>query len=650
MQSIVIGTAGHIDHGKTSLVKAMTGIDTDRLKEEKARGITIELGFAHLDLGDGQKASIVDVPGHERFIKNMVAGTSGIDLVMMVVAADEGIMPQTREHLDICHLLGIDKGLVALTKIDMVSDPEWLDLVKQEMKAELAGTFLEDSPVVEVSSKTGAGLENLTAALKVLAQDVGKRLVDAPAFLAIDRVFTMKGFGTVTTGTLVAGVLQVEDPVDVLPDPRQRLRGMKIRGLQVHGLATQRAEAGQRLAVNLSGVDKSALSRGQVMVQKNTLDTGYEFEGSLELVRGAKALRSRSKAIFHVGTAKSNVAIKLLDVDTLATGAKAYARFRCEEPLAASPGQRYILRGFAPIAGRGTTLGGGKILAILPPRRRHKEREARVAELTTLEHGTDAERLKILLDLADVEGANLASLSMFSGLGRKTVAREMDKLMAQGQALKYDRDQGRYVAHATLDRLQKDGTEILTAFHQENPLLPGMQLEPVRAKLAHSLNPKLFKLLIDRQSKASLWLQEGETLRLTSHRIQLDASKSELEQSIDRQYQKTALTPPKLAELAKTVDHPEAGVLEIIRHLTRTGSLTHITQDMYVNTDALDQLRQQLIAHLRSQAEITTQEFKAMVGASRKHVIPLAEFFDQEKTTIRKGQARVLRRRDRELS
>ncbi|MBW1810068.1 MAG: selenocysteine-specific translation elongation factor [Deltaproteobacteria bacterium] len=644
MRSIVIGTAGHIDHGKTSLVKALTGTDTDRLKEEKSRGITIELGFAHLDLGEGLRAGIVDVPGHERFIKNMVAGTSGIDLVLMVIAADEGVMPQTREHLDICNLLGIEHGVVVLTKTDMVDDAEWLTLVEEELRNELTQTFLENSPIVRVSSKTGEGIDKLIEVLGQAALKIEQRSSDAPAYLAIDRAFSMKGFGTVITGTLVAGIFRIEDAVDILPDPKKRARNLKIRGLQVHGLDQLQVQAGQRLAVNLAGVERSILSRGQVLVQANTLEAGHEFEGSLQLVKGAKPIRIRTRAIFHAGTARTEARVDLIGSQVLEPGGQAYARFLCSDPVAALPGQQFILRGFTPIKKRGTTLGGGKIMTILPPRRRRKERDLLIKELETLKHGKLDEHLVILLEHASTAGLNIPGLSMRSGVGTKTVGRELDKLMATKQVIKYDREKGRYLAAIVLSNLAKKAQVLLTTFHEQNSMLPGMPLEQLRTTLSKDLEQRLFKLLIDSQVRAQALVQQGDVIRLASHRVLLDEAKSKIEQAVRNIYEETGFAPLRVTQIAERVKQPDAEVLDLVHHLTRTGFITHVSGDMYVPTAALDKLRRRLIDHLSEHKEISTQDFKSMVGASRKHVIPLAEFFDQEKTTIRRGQIRILRK------
>jgi len=644
MQTVVIGTAGHIDHGKTALVKALTGTDTDRLKEEKNRGITIELGFAHLDLQDGLRASIVDVPGHERFIKSMVAGTTGIDMVLMVVAADEGIMPQTREHLDICNLLDVEHGVVALTKIDLVEDPEWLGMVTEELRAELQGTFLEDCPVVQVSGRTGEGIEQLKNVLIETAGGIEARSADAPTFLGIDRAFIMHGFGTVVTGTLVSGSLNVDDNVDVLPDPAGKLAGLKVRGLQVHNSGETKVSPGQRVAVNLSGTERSMLARGLALVHAQTLLAGRDFECTLRLVPGAKPMGPRAAAVFHAGTAKSNARLRLIGTATLRPGETAYVSVHCEHPLAAFPGHRFILRGFSNIPGRGTTLGGGRILSILAPRRR-KDKSRWLSDLEVLKSGTADERIVVLLRQAGPQGMNSRILRMRSGLGTRSLDRELNKLMAEKKVKKFDRERGSFIEASVLVDLRTQTEQLLEAFHAANPLLPGMPAEELRGRLADGLNPRLFRLLLDELTGSEMAVQDSEVVRLSRHRVRLDESGAELEKSVRRVYQDTGLAPPRLSEVARKVDRPPPEVAELVQHLSRTGLLAHISGDMYVFSETLDDLRGRLVTYLKENGQITTQEFKGMVGASRKHVIPLAEFFDREKTTLRVGEKRVLRKK-----
>jgi len=535
---------------------------------------------------------------------------------------------------------------VALTKVDLVDDPDWVDMVTEDLRAEFKGTFLQDCPIVHVSGKTKEGIEELKSILGEAADAIEARSADAPAFLGIDRAFIMHGFGTVVTGTLVSGSLSVDDSVDVLPDATGKLAGLKVRGLQVHNREETRVSPGQRVAVNLSGTERSMLARGLALVHNQTLSAGRDFECTLRLVPGAKPLGPRAAAVFHAGTAKSNARLRLIGADSLRPGESAYVHVHCQQPLAAFPGHRYILRGFSAIAGRGTTLGGGRILSILAPRRRRKDQSQWLSDLEVLQGGTPGERLAVLLRQAGASGLDTDDLRMRSGLGTRSLDRELGKLMAGQKVKKFDRERGGYIEHGVLAGLRSQTEHLLEAFHRKNPLLPGMPAEELRRRLAEDLDPRLFKLLLDDLSAGGTGLQEGEVVRLSRHRVQLDESGAELEKSVRKVYQDAGLAPPRLEEVAGKLDRPLPKVTELVRHLARTGSLAHISGDMYVLKETLDHLRERLVAYLKENNQITTQDFKKMVGASRKHVIPLAEFFDREKTTLRVGEKRVLRKKD----
>ncbi|MBN2496200.1 MAG: selenocysteine-specific translation elongation factor [Deltaproteobacteria bacterium] len=645
MQTFVIGTAGHIDHGKTALVKALTGTDTDRLQEEQARGITIDLGFAFLQLDDDLRASIVDVPGHERFVKNMVAGTGGIDMVLLCVAADEGVMPQTREHLDICKLLGVKRGVVALTKYDMV-ESEWIELVREDLGNELEGSFLEDSPVVRVSSKTGQGLDELKDVLRQQARGIEQHPSDGLTFLAVDRAFSMHGFGSVVTGTLVSGRLRLDDEVDLLPDPAAHLRSLKVRGLQSHGQDLQEALPGQRLAVNLAGTERQLLQRGQVLVQAGSLDPSSLLECTLQLLDGARPLKTRSELLFHSGTSRTSASLQLASPDkVLSSGETGYVRVRLAEPLAVLPGQHYILRGFNAIPGRGTTLAGGRILLNFPPARRGRDRAQWRAELERLASGSLPERLEAVLLHARADGLDLRELAMRCGASARAVERALTPLLQSRQVYKFDRERGRYLSADVLDALVQRSIELLSDYHRSNPLRPGMPSEQLRSSLIPNPSPRLFRLLLGELARREAAVQAGEVTRLCAHRVQLDEDRTSDEAAIGALYEQAALTPPRLAEVVAKLDRPQAAVKELIEFMVRSGALVHVSGDMYVSSQAVEELERRLVEYLEKHESISTQTFKGMVGASRKHVIPLAEYFDRRKVTMRVGEQRVLRRR-----
>ncbi|HLM47462.1 MAG TPA: selenocysteine-specific translation elongation factor, partial [Myxococcaceae bacterium] len=456
---MIIGTAGHIDHGKTSLVKALTGIDTDRLKEEKRRGITLELGFAHLQLDDGTLAGVVDVPGHERFVKAMAAGAGGVDLAVLVVASDEGVMPQTREHLDICRLLGVKAGVIALTKSDLLAElgAEWRALVEADLASLVAGTFLEGAPVVPVSSRTGAGLPELRAALTRAAKNLPSRPSEGPAFLPVDRAFTIKGFGTVVTGTLLSGTFAVEDAVSLLPGLPGPLR---VRGLQMHGEAAQKVTAGQRTAVNLTGVEPEAIARGMVLVKAGEVPETRMLDVELSLLPAAEtALPRRRKLLLHLGTAQVEATVALLDLEKLEPGETALAQLRLSEPMAALPGQRFILRGSKVLPGRGATVAGGRVLSITPPRRRKGGAEV-VAPLLEADPGG---QVAWLLRQSGYRGLTPQELFARSALAPKVLSRALELLGARGTALLVDKERRLYVSGEVFEGLQARALALLAA-------------------------------------------------------------------------------------------------------------------------------------------------------------------------------------------
>src|SRR5512137_2103429 len=434
MQRVVIGTAGHVDHGKTALVKALTGIDTDRLGEEQRRGITIELGFAHLALPGGGVAGVVDVPGHERFVRSMAAGAGGIDLVVLVVAADEGVMPQTREHLDICRLLGVERGLVAVTKSDLLPalGADWLPLLLAELKGAVAGTFLEEAPVIPCSTVSGEGLAALREALGRLAATVSPRPADGPLLLPIDRAFTLKGFGTVVTGTILSGAVAEGDQVALQPSPPGR-EPLRVRTLQVHGAQVKQALAGQRTAVNLPGLEAGEISRGQALTRAGVVPASSLLDAEVTLLAAApRALRHRARLLLHVGTAQVQATVSLQDRGELAPGATALAQLRLAEPVAALPGQRFILRGFAKLDGRGARLAGGRILSIAAPRRRRGRPES-LAQLALLAGSSIDARVAAVLAMAGPAGLSTGPLAGRTALSARALDEALVRLSARGE-------------------------------------------------------------------------------------------------------------------------------------------------------------------------------------------------------------------------
>ncbi|HYX90883.1 MAG TPA: selenocysteine-specific translation elongation factor, partial [Myxococcaceae bacterium] len=507
---MIVGTAGHIDHGKTSLVKALTGIDTDRLEEEKRRGITIELGFAHLALDDGTVAGVVDVPGHERFVKAMAAGAGGVDLAVLVVAADEGVMPQTREHLDICRLLGVRRGVIAINKCDLLTElgEEWLELLRADLETLVAGTFLEGAKTIPVSAKTGEGLAALRAELTRLAKELPERPSEGPAFLPIDRAFTIKGFGTVLTGTLLSGHLSVEDAVSLLPGVPGPLR---IRGLQIHGKPAQTVAAGQRTAVNVAGIESDHVARGMVLTRHDELPPTRMLDVEVTLLPGAEApLPSRRRLLLHLGTAQAECIVALLDQPELRPGESALAQLRLAAPIAALPGQRFILRGSKPLPGRGATVAGGRILALATARRRRGASEL----LQPLLEGDVETRVEWLLRQAGYRGLTSKELYGRSGVAPKTLDRALQILSTRGAALLVDRERRLYLSGEVFRGMTARTLAMLEAFHAREPMKEGMSKEELRQRLSHELEPRIFARLVQGLLESRRVKSSGDLLHL----------------------------------------------------------------------------------------------------------------------------------------
>ncbi len=610
MRNIIAGTAGHIDHGKTALVRALTGIDTDRLEEEKRRGISIDIGFAHLDLAPDVRIGFVDVPGHERFVKNMLAGAGGIDLVLLVIGADESIKPQTREHFDICRLLGIRKGMVVLTKADLV-EPDILGLVRLEAEEFVAGSFLEGAPIVAVSSVTGVGLDELRARLLELARVVPPKDVSRHLRLPIDRAFSMHGFGTVVTGTLVSGQVEREQEVELHP---AGLR-LRVRGIQVHGENAERAEAGQRTALNVTGIDAAAVARGMVLTAPGLFRPVDRFDCRLDLLASAKPLKHRAPVHFHIGTAEVEAEVRRLDsTEPVKPGTTACVRIVLREPVLALPGDRFIVRMFSPVV----TIGGGVVIDIEPPRADSADR------LQKLESGSVEERVKLLVREARY-GLGLPELVARTGL----LAAELEPFAAIRQPQIWFVDDDRAAGLRT-----RIGAA-LGEFHDRNPLAEGMPKEALRAAVMPQAPPFLLDVLIG----GDIVLHE-EVVRLASHRVVLKQDEERASGAIERLFRDAGLKAPPVAEaLAKSGIEPSRA-RAVLQILLRNGTLVRIAEDLVFHRSAIDALREQLEA--RKGQRISVPEFKDLAGISRKYAIPLLEYLDRIRITRREGDFRVV--------
>jgi selenocysteine-specific elongation factor len=631
MRHVVVGTAGHIDHGKTSLVKALTGTDTDRLPEEKARGITIDLGFAFLEEPDGLVIEIVDVPGHERFVKNMLAGAGGIDLALLVVAADEGVMPQTREHLAICQLLRIKSGLVVLSKADL-AEPEWIDLVREDVRRALAPTFLAGCPIVAASVKTGTGLPELRAALADLARAVPAKDPDRTARLPIDRVFTVKGFGTVVTGTLVAGRFAVDEKVEVYPRGLQS----KVRGLQVHGHAVPQASAGQRTAVNLQGVERAAIERGDVLAPAGTLVPTLLLDGTLELLEDApRPVKTRDRVRFHVGTQEVMARVLPVDRSELAPGGSGQARFRLEAPVVALPGDRFVVRSYSPIV----TIGGGSVLDIAPPRFKRRG-PALAAHLALLAAGEPPAVLEEHLKQAGVAGARVADLRARTPFGPSRLRQLLDGLQHEGRVLAVDREW--YLHRDASDRLRSQTLALLEAFHVENPLRAGISREELRSRVGNA-QERVFTQLLTALEAEGVVKSERDQVRLGSHAIRLSPDQERVVKGLEADFRAAGAAPPSPEEALGRLGVKGTEKHELFQVLVADRTLLRVKESLFFHADALRTVQEQLVALLRQKKEIGPADFKDLFGISRKYAIPLMEYFDTQRVTVRIGERRVLR-------
>ena len=618
MKNIIAGTAGHIDHGKTALVRALTGIDTDRLKEEKQRGISIDLGFAHLQLSQNLRLAFIDVPGHERFIKNMLAGVGGIDFVLFVIAADESIKPQTREHFDICMLLGIQKGIVVLTKADL-AEPDLLGLVRLEVEEFVSGSFLESAPVVAVSSTTGQGLDELRAEITKLAAAVAEKDSSRYLRLPIDRAFSMRGFGAVVTGTLISGSLALEQEVELFPSSRP----VRVRGIQVHGQTVERATAGQRTALNLAGVELSELARGMMLAESGRFRTTTQIDCAFDLLPSAKPLKHRAPVHFHAGTAEVEAEVRRLKgTEPFKPGTRDYIRLLLREPLVLLPGDRFIVRMFSPVV----TIGGGVVVDTAAPRRGAVER------LRILEKATPPEKIA-LLAAESRYGLGMAELVARTGW----LETEIAAVAARAQLIVLHSPHF-WVLDATWAAKQLDAIhEHLKQFHRRNPLLAGVSKQELRSKQMPGAPPWLLDALLERSKTLAL---DGETIRLASHKIAFKQDEEQAAHKIETAFQSAGLAVPGLQEVLAKSGVEASRARSLLQLLLKDKRLVRVSDELVFHSTAMQSLRA-LLAQKKGQ-RFAVPEFKEWTGISRKYAIPLLEFLDRERITRREGDARVV--------
>jgi selenocysteine-specific elongation factor len=633
---IIVGTAGHIDHGKTALVRALTGTDADRLPEEKERGITIDIGFAELDMGDAH-FGFVDVPGHERFVKNMLAGASGIDLVMLVIAADEGVMPQTREHFEICRLLALTQGIVVLTKSDLVDD-ETLELAKLEAAELVAGSFLEDAPVVAVSSVKGAGINELKTRLSDCAAGVSVRNRDRVTFLPIDRSFTVKGFGAVVTGTLASGGITEGSELELLPEGRR----VRVRGVQTHGRSVESAVSGQRTAVNLGGIDHGELSRGMVLSKPGVLRPTQIFDSHLEILGDASwPLRSRQRVRLHIGTAEVLARVSVIDkTGEIASGSKGFVQFRLESPVASFLGERFIVRSYSPQA----TIGGGQVLIPNAEKIKRKEIVPRSKFLSSvLTSANDSAAIALMIVESHGEkGCSIADLRSMTAWRDKIAREAIDVGIGSGSVVDCA---GRFISSALVTKLIERTLTAVEAFHKREPLAAGMTREELRERAFKYLPVSTYNYLLKLLETDGKLSADKDSIRLAGHQTELSPVERIVSDEFINVYREARFEPPKLDEvLAKTdsVAMPEAK--KLFQMLVKSGQIVKVTDEFYFSSPAISELRSAIKQHADAVPDrsIDVAGFKQIAGVSRKYAIPLLEYFDREKVTVRVGDKRVV--------
>jgi len=632
MPHIIVGTAGHIDHGKTALVKALTGIDADRLKEEKERGITIDIGFANLTLDAQTTIGFIDVPGHERFIKNMLAGVGGIDMVVLVIAADESVMPQTREHLDICSLLHIKQGLTVLTKIDNV-ERDMVDLVEVEVREFLKGSFLERSPILRVSSLTGEGIPQLIEALRRAIGNVAPK-DDTEIFrLPVDRCFTMKGFGTVVTGTLIAGQVHKEDAVEIFPSQRTT----RVRGIQVHGRASNEARAGQRTALNLQGVEVAEIERGMVLTVPGVFKPTSMFDCNLELLRSAPApIEMRKRVRFHIGTAELMGYVVLLGQERLNPGESALVQIRVEEPAFALPGDRFIIRQYSPMI----TIGGGQILDAFPEKHRRSDK-AVLQRLKIFKDGSVEQRLMAIVEGAGLQTVELSHLVAGLGLSAQHVREALISLTKSGRIRTVSENPMTVVSAAAFKGAEERAAAEVQQFHRTNPLVQGIGREELRARL-DGMTGGLFQAMLDKLAADKKIVVAQDVIYEFGRRVTLKADEEQIREKLAERFRSHGLQAAAPDELIDGLKLNRITARKIIQLMVKENALVKISDDMFVDRKAMDELIAAIKALKSRNPKLGVAEFKDLTGVSRKYAIPLLEYLDRQRVTRRVGDERMI--------
>ncbi|SHH50107.1 selenocysteine-specific translation elongation factor SelB [Caloranaerobacter azorensis DSM 13643] len=634
MKNVIIGTAGHIDHGKTTLIKALTGRETDRLKEEKERGISIELGFTYFDLPSGRRAGIIDVPGHEKFIKNMLAGVIGMDIVILVVAADEGVMPQTKEHLDILNLLDIKKGLVAVTKADLV-DEDWLSLVIDDITSQLKGTFLEGSPIIPVSSTKGIGIHKLIETIDKLTDEVADKDYTETPRLPVDRAFTISGFGTVVTGTLISGKFKEGDEVQIFPGNKTS----RIRSIQVHGKNTSEAYAGQRVAINLAGIKKDEVNRGNVIAPIGSMKSTMMLDVKLHCLKDSnRVIKNRARMRLYLGTSEILMRVVLLDREELYPGESCYAQLRLEEETVAKRGDKFIIRFYSPME----TIGGGEILDSNPPKRKRFD-EAIIKEFELKEKGEPVDIVENFISENSREFPSITDIAKNTVIPQNKIELLTNELLEKNKIVKFSLLNDKYVIHRNyFSELTRDVIKELNTYHKNNPLKSGMLKEELRSKLLGHIKPKLGDLVINKLREDGIIKIIFDKVALKDFIPEFNDLQSEIKNRLEDIYIKGMYAPPKKDEAISQLKYKKEEVIQVYDAMIEQGILVRVTDELAFHKKVYDEGLEKLKKFIKDNGSITLSQFRDLLGTSRKFAVALLEDFDRKKITKRIEDKRIL--------
>ncbi len=635
MDNIIIGTAGHIDHGKTTLIKALTGRDTDRLEEEKRRGITIDLGFTYFDLPNRKRAGIIDVPGHEKFIKNMLAGVIGMDIVLLVIGADEGIMPQTKEHLNILSLLGITKGIVVLTKSDLVDD-EWIDLVEEDIKDSLKGTFFEDTPLIKVSSVNGDGIKELTNTISKLTEELEERNTETIPRLPIDRVFTISGHGTVITGTLITGKIKKGDEVEIYPIEKR----CKIRNIQVHGENCDVVSAGQRSAINLAGIKKSELYRGCVIAPINSMKNTMMLDVKLELLEDSKRIiENKSRLHLYTGTSEVLCRIVLIDTEQLTPGETCYAQLRLEEEIAVRRGDKFIVRFYSPLE----TIGGGTILESNPTKKRRFD-DSDIDELRIKETGSENDVTEKIIKEKSKEIPSIKEIAKITAVSLDEIKKHVDILDQNGVVSVFKLKTGTYLWHKIYEtEIEAEIINYLENYHKQYPLRKGILKAEIKSKYFKNIKLQLFDAVIENMSKRNKIKKYKEYLATIDFKIQFNKEHIEIEEEILKIIKNNLYNLIKISEIPQLISYKDTDIInDIIYLMIDENKLIKLDDEYCITKEMLDEAQKILINIIEKEGSITAAKYRDDLNTNRKNTITLLEYFDKIKFTKRRENERIL--------